>query len=194
MPSIVEDVADDDDIYSYKAALETKLGTLTSKLNPKVREAGKWIYMTHDTPAYQALSRITQLSDFVGRYSIYMHLTTREKNPIDKAQAIQRASETFVNYDIPMHRGLQYLDDMGITMFTKYFLYIQRVLLKLGKERPAQVLMAAALHEYFGRMDLVTESSILYRFGLPAITPGPLGIVGAPAELPLVNATMSLLK
>jgi len=51
-------------------------------------------------------------------------LTNRKDNPLSEADAIQQASDDFVNYDIPMHRGMQYLDDMGIFMFSKYYLRI----------------------------------------------------------------------
>lgn len=193
MPTIVEDVGNDEDIYSYKAAFTKKIDGLAAGLNPNVREVGKWAYMSHDTPVYQTLSRITQLSDFVARYTLYQHVTTRKKNPLSKLDAIQLASDAFVNYDIPMHRGLQYLDDMGITMFTKYFLYIQRVLLRMGKERPLQVLLAAALHHYYGKMELVTESSALYRMGNNPFHTGPLQILGSPGDLPVVQAGMGLL-
>lgn len=193
MPTIVEDVGEDDDIYSYKAQFTKKVDSLVAGLNPHVLEAGKLLYMAHDTPIYQSLSHITQLSDFVARYTLYQHAVNRKKNPLSKAEAIQLASDSFVNYDIPMHRGLQYLDDMGITMFSKYFYYIQRVLLKLGKDRPVQMLMAAALHQYFGRMDLVTESSAVYRLGNNPFHLGPLGIVYSPAELPAVQIGMALL-
>lgn len=190
MPTIVEDVGADDDIYSYKAALAQKIDGVTASLNPGVKEVGKWLYMTHDTPIYQSLSRITQLSDFVARYTLYQHVVNRKDRPLSKADAIQLASDSFVNYDIPMHRNLQYLDDMGITMFTKYFLYIQRVLLRMGRERPVQMLIAAALHQYYGRMDLVTESSMVYRIGNNPFNTGPFEAIGGAQELPIMQLLM----
>jgi hypothetical protein len=194
MPTIAEDVAADDDIYSYKAAFTKKIDSLAAGLNPNVREVGKQIYMSKDTAVYQSLSRITQLSDFVARYSLYQHVTQRKKNPLSKLDAIQLASDSFVNYDIPLHRGLQYLDDMGITMFTKYFLYIQRVLLKLGRDRPVQMLAAAALHQYYGHMNIITDSAMIYRVPSNPFHMGPLEVLGAPGELPAVQATWALLN
>lgn len=193
MPTIVEDVETDFDPYSYKSLLAKKAAGLVDKVNPAVRTAGRWIYMTHDTAAYRTLSQITQLSDFVARYTLYQHLVTREKNPLDKADAIEEASESFVNYDIPMHRGMQYLDDMGITMFTKYFLYIQRVLFKLGKDKPVQMLLALGLHQLFGRMDIVTQSALPYRLGYSPFQSGPLEMFGAIGELPALQLASGLL-
>jgi hypothetical protein len=193
LPAIVEDVATDFDPYSYKSLLSKKAEKFTDKINPGVRTAGRWLYMTHDTQAYKTLSQITQLGDFTARYALHQHLISRKKNPLSSVDAIEEASESFVNYDIAMHRNMQYLDDMGITMFTKYFLQIQRVLLKLGKEKSIQVLIAAALHQYFGRLDLVVESGLPYRLGIPNIKSGPLEAFGALGQLPVSMITNGLL-
>lgn len=194
MPTIVEDVAADDDLYSYKSAFARKTERFTSKLNDKVVSAGKLVYMTHDTKAYQLLSRTTQLSDFVARYTLYQHLTTRKENPLSHGAAIQEASDAFVNYDIPMHRGMQYTDDMGITMFTKYFVRIQRVLLKLGRENPARMLMLALLNNYMDLMPNVVESSALAHLGNNPLKMGAFQFPGSLDELGTVNSAMSLLK
>ena len=194
MPTIVEDVSADDDLYSYKSAFARKTERFTNKLNDKVVSAGKLVYMTHDTKAYQLLSRTTQLSDFVARYTLYQHLTTRKENPLSHEAAIQEASDAFVNYDIPMHRGMQYTDDMGFTMFTKYFLRIQRVLLKLGRENPARMLMLALLNNYMDLMPNVLESSALAHMGNNPLRTGAFQFPGSLDELGTVNSAMSLLK
>lgn len=194
MPTIVEDVSADEDLYSYKSAFARKTERFTNKLNDKVVSAGKLVYMTHDTKAYQLLSRTTQLSDFVARYTLYQHLTTRKENPLSHEAAIQEASDAFVNYDIPMHRGMQYTDDMGFTMFTKYFLRIQRVLLKLGRENPARMLMLALLNNYMDLMPHVLESSALAHMGNNPLRSGAFQFPGSLDDLATVNSAMSLLK
>jgi hypothetical protein len=194
MPTIVEDVAADDDPYSYKSEFVRKTEKYADKLNPVVKTAARNIYMARDTWMYQTLSRTTQLSDFVARYALYQHLTTRGNEPLSHEEAVQDASETFVNYDIPMHRSLQYTDDMGITMFSKYFLRVQRVLLKATKEQPARVLGAALLGNYFNTTNLVLDSSFIHRIGNVPFAPGALQYVGAVDELATVEAAMKLIK
>ena len=194
MPTIVEDVAADDDLYSYKSAFARKTERFTNKLNDKVVSAGKLVYMTHDTKAYQLLSRTTQLSDFVARYTLYQHLTTRKENPLSHEAAIQEASDAFVNYDIPMHRGMQYTDDMGFTMFTKYFVRIQRVLLKLGRENPARMMMLVLLNNYMDLMPHVLESSALAHMGNNPLRTGAFQFPGSLDDLATMNSAMSLLK
>ena len=36
-------------------------------------------------------------------------------------EAITEASQTFINYDVPTSPGMQYMNDMGLFMFTKFF-------------------------------------------------------------------------
>lgn len=194
MPTIVEDVAAEEDIYSYKSALARKAERFTNKLNPTIKAVGRVAYMSHDTKMYQSLSRITQLSDFVARYTLYQHLTIRSNNPLSQADAIQEASDAFVNYDIPMHRGIQFTDDMGFTPFTKYFLRIQRVLLKLARENPARVLMAIGLNSYMDLGPIVLESSFTHHIGNNPLRSGAFQFPGALDDLATVNAAMAVLK
>jgi hypothetical protein len=53
MPTIVEDVAADDDIYSYGSQLSEKVDRFVAKVPAPLRKAGKLVYMTQDTQLYQ---------------------------------------------------------------------------------------------------------------------------------------------
>lgn len=194
MPSIVEDVALADDKYSYRSKFVRDVDAQMEKLPKGAQTALKQVYMAHDTKLYQGLSRVTQLSDFVARYALYQHLTTRQKNPLSKAEAIQQASEAFVNYDIPMHPLLQYLDDMGIIPFMKYFLRIQKVLLRLMRENPARVLGTVLLDNLMNVGETVLDSSILNRLGNNPLTSGAFRYFGVLDELATVSGPMALIK
>lgn len=194
MPSIVEDTSEDDDIYSYKSKLSRTAQELASNVHPMVRTAANEIYMGRDTKMYQGLRRFTQLSDFMARYTQYQYLTTREENPLSKADAMQQASDDFVNYDIPMQRTMQYLDDMGIFMFTKYFLRIQKVILRLTKEKPGRVLSAVALDQFMSLGPIVLDSSWVGRVGNNPLSWGALQYPGSLDELATVSAGMALVK
>jgi hypothetical protein len=194
MPSIVEDIGEADDLYSYKTELTRKTERFTDKLNPKVKEAAKFVYMTRDGKLYKALHQATQLSDFVARYVMYQDRISREESPLSKAEAIQEASESFVNYDIAMHRNIQFMDDMGLFMFTKYFLRMQKVLLKMARENPARVLALAAADSYLNLGSIVLDSSALAKIGNNPFGIGALGFPGALDELATVKAAMALVK
>jgi hypothetical protein len=193
MPTIVEDTAGEEDPYSYKSAFARKTEQYTNQLNPVVKEIAKQVYMTHDTKTYQTLNRVTQLSDFVARYTYYQHLISK-KNPLSHKEAVQKASEAFVNYDIPMHKGLQYTDDMGLTMFTKYFLRIQKPLIELARDNPARVLLAVALNKFMKLGPIVLDSGFAHHLGNNPFHSGAFQYPGALGQLGTVDTAMGLIK
>lgn len=194
MPSIVEDVGEAEDPFSYKTEFARKTEGVTNKLNPKVKEAAKFVYMTRDGKLYKALHQATQISDFVARYTMYQHLVSRDQNSLSKAAAIQEVSEAFVNYDMAMHRNIQFMDDMGFMMFTKYYLRMQKVLLKMGRENPARVLALAAADGYLNLGSIVLDSSALAKIGNNPFGVGAFGFPGALDDLATVKAAMALVK
>lgn len=188
MPTIVEDTSADADIYSYKSALARKVEKYTDQMNPAVVSAARTAYMAHDTKLYQSISHVTQLSDFTARYVLYQHLTTRKEEPLSMPEAIQEASDAFVNYDIPMQRGLQYMEDVGLTMFSKYFMRIQRVIVKMTRQHPGQVLEAMLLNHYFEMLPTVLDSSVIGRIGNNPLSTGALQYPSSLMELLTVKA------
>lgn len=194
MPTIVEDVGEEEDIYSYKSKFVKDTAKYTDRLNKHVKSVGKQVYMAHDTKSYKTLAHITQLSDFVGRYALYQHLTTRKDNPISEKFAIQEVSDAFINYDVPMHRDLQYLDDMGIMMFTKYFLRIQRVIRGRFKHAPGKVAMLLATQGYLDWLPGPLDSSIIFRFGNNPLGLGALQFPGSLDEMMTTRMGLSLFK
>ena len=194
MPTIVEDNTTAEDIFAYKALVAKKTEKFTNMLHKDVRAIGKQLYMTHDTQSYKNMARITQLSDFVARYALYQHLTTRKENPIAKKFALQEVSDAFINYDVPMHRDLQYIDDIGLMMFTKYFLRIQRVIRGRFKHAPGKVAMLLLAQSYFDWLPAPTDGSILFKFGDNPLATGAFGIVDSIPEIMPINAGLSLFK
>ncbi|WP_417358755.1 hypothetical protein [Gallaecimonas pentaromativorans] len=141
------------------------------------RNAGRALYMTHDTALYKAFNQGTQMSDFLVRYTLYNHMTTRQKNRVAHDEAIQRASDMFVNYDVPTSRGLQYLNDMGAVMFTKYFLRIQRSLFQIFREQPARTLSLMSAESMLKSAPTMMDSTLVNKLtgGGPIMADGALG-------------------
>lgn len=187
MPSIVEDVSPEDDMYSYKSRLVHYVEGHTNNLNKHVLGAAKMVYMAKDTKMYQALHHATQLSDFVARYALYSHVTTRKTDPMSKEDAIQLASDSFINYDIPSHRNLQYLNDMGFTPFTKYYLRIQKVIAHLYAENPGRAMAILATDAFFNNAPMLTDSGFIHRIGHNPFSPGALAYPGVLDELATVK-------
>lgn len=194
MPTIVEDLAADEDVYSYKSALSRKVAGVTSQINPTVVKAARTVYMAHDTPLYRGLSHVTQMSDFLARYVLYQHQTTREKKPLSHKEAVLRASDAFVNYDIPMHRMMQYSDDMGFTVFTKYFLYIQRELWRVGREQPARLYSMIALSHMMSLGPIVLDSGLMKHSGNNPFRSGAFDFLGSLKQLLTVKSALAVVK
>ena len=191
MPTIVEDLASDEDIYSYKSRFARNTEFLTNKLNDKVKTAAKVAYISHDTALYKGLNRATQLSDFVARYTLYHHVTTRADNPMSKEEAVRYASDAFVNYDIPSHRSVQYLNDMGIVMFTKYYIRIQKVLMRMFRENPARAMMMMAFSHFFSSVPSVLDGSMLNKMSYNPFSAGAFKYPGTLDDLATVKVGLS---
>ena len=194
MPTIVQDVNLNDDTYAYDSNFVKNIKANVAVINPTVLNIGKQLYMTKDTPHYKMLANLTQMSDFVARYTLYQHLTTQAQQPLSKKEAARVASENFVNYDIPLPKGIQYLDDIGILPFTKYFLSMQRVLVNLVREHPVKVLMTLMANNYLHLMPTVMDSSSFSRFGNNPFRPGPLRFVGAVEHIAPIKYAMGLFR
>lgn len=193
MPSIVEDVSLDDDMYSYKSRLVNFTGEHTQWVNKHVAGAARAVYMAKDTKMYKALHHATQLSDFVARYALYAHVTTRQDNPMNKEDAAQLASDSFVNYDLPSHRKLQYMNDMGFVQFTKYYLRIQKVIARLYAENPGRAMALLVTEHFFSAAPMVTDSGFVQKLGNNPFEPGAFNYLGALDELATIKWVKSVL-
>ncbi len=194
MPTIAEDMEAQDDDFDYKPGFVIKAEKMLDKLNPTVRETANQALMGHSTRGYKTLSRLTQLSDFTARYVLYQHLISLKEDPMTPAEAIQEASEAFVNYDIPLHRKIQYMDKMGFLMFTKYFLRIQRVIRGRFREAPGKVALLMAAQSYFSWLPSIIDSSMLIRFGNNPLNSGALQFFTAGDDILTMKAALSIVK
>ncbi len=77
----------------------------------------------------------------------------------------------FINYDLLTHKGLHYLNKIGVAWFFKYWTRIQRVLLDVAKNNPER-LAALGLGQMISGIDVEdpTDASFLHsnpmsRFG-----------------------------
>jgi len=142
--TIVEDLDVQDTGYSFKSALEEKIEPFTEKYVPKpVTWTMQQALMTHDTFVYQTLLKATQYSDFIARYTLYQHLT--KNSEMSHEQALAEVIDTFINYDVPTSPELQWLNDTGFIMFTKFALRIQKIILSTFIKRPINALTVEAM-------------------------------------------------
>lgn len=143
LQTIVEDVSLVDDQFTLvgkgKALLDKHVYT---KVPGYVREAANEVFQTKESFLYKKMAQSAQLSDFMARYALYKH-TTMQKDAskrLSRSDAANNAIATFVNYDLPTHRLIQYGNDMGFLWFTKYYIRIQKILLSNLVREPLRVL------------------------------------------------------
>jgi hypothetical protein len=162
LSSIVEDVNIQQGEYTYTSAFKQTVDAKTQWIPKPVKTAAAIATIAPSTKLYQFLATTTQLSDFVAKYSMSKHL---QANGTDIDASIIEASKTFINYDVPTSQGLQYANDMGLFMFTKFFLRIQAVLMKLLGKRAGSTIAQHILVESLTGAEGILSPSLFNRIG-----------------------------
>lgn len=158
--SIIEDVDMLKDEFSYKSRLEEWVSPFTDNVPDGVKTVGSYALLTQDTKVYQILRRSTQLSDLAARYVLHLH---NQKKGMSKENSINNVVDTFIDYDLPTHKGIDYLNRKGGIFFTKYFLRIQKIIVNTVKTAPARILGLTLLQELFGNFSDITDSFALFK-------------------------------
>lgn len=160
LPTIAEDLGQQDD-YSLKDKLLTKMDEYTSAVPDSVKRVAKEVALSRDSHIYFLLNRSIQYGDFVAKYSLYKQLTTRKNNPMDKDSAIARVMDEFVNYDILPSRTRFYLDAMGLTWFLNYKIRIQKVILRTIRENPLRALFLMFSNSWESNLPNITDANLV---------------------------------
>ncbi|MCD1628464.1 hypothetical protein [Marinobacter shengliensis] len=180
--TIMEDIDAQKDDYQYKDKLNRTIDEWTGKLPAPAKKVGEVMTVAHNTTLYKLLFKGTQMSDFVGRYVLFNHLTDTKGPNVPRSEALKKTREYFVNYDVPSHRSLQYGNDMGLVFFTKYYLRIQKVIFGLMRDKPARALGVVAASNYMGGLSNIFESNILGRVGNNPFDVGAANITDLASE------------
>lgn len=129
---------------------------------PKIFSDGiDLLYITERTKLFKVIEKAMQASDFAARYAQY-HLML-EKG-IGKEEAVITVRDNFINYSTPDSRFVEWANQMGFIMFTKYFTRIQRVLHRYGARHPAKLLLSILAQDYLiGELDTIDDQSPLVK-------------------------------
>lgn len=202
--SIVEDINIDDLESIGKISKFLK----NSKILNKVPNAMKWmsrqLFMTEGTPIYDFMFQATQYSDFIARateYQLQMEKAPRKYEIVERdgrryreltdeyVEYEERVTigilNAFINYDKPQSSIEQYLNDIGLFMFTKFAKRIQHVILKSSMDNPMGVLMFLLGQHYILDTEDIMEQNIINKHWtalvhnpvdnfINAVTPMPL--------------------
>jgi hypothetical protein len=176
LQTIVEDVSLVDDEFSKASKIDNALDKAVYRHIPGWTKAiGREVFQTKDSILYKKMSQSAQLSDFTARYALYKH-TLNHTNPskrLNRQDAANNAISTFINYDLPTHKLIQYGNDMGFLWFTKYYVRVQKILLKTLINNTARVLGLLSFEWMFGDVfpdiydTTLAPENIYNRVGLP---------------------------
>lgn len=187
LSTIVEDTMIQDADYTYQSGMEAKISKYTDRVPEKLRTAGSWLVVAPSTPLYQTFATVTQYSDFTAKYSMYKALRAKG---VSHEEALVSASESFINYDMPSSRGMQYANDIGLFMFTKFFLRFQHVLMKKLEQKSASVIGQHFAVEYFTDLAGIMDPALINRIGNNPFESGAFGLPSALGSIVTVDAVM----
>ena len=178
--SITEDINKNDFTYRHKSIDTLRKSAIGQKFDNifkgNAAKVANQAYMGEETAVFKTMMHLTQASDFIARYAMYSHAI--EVKGMAESKAYKQMIETFVNYDQPLNKYLQYGNDMGFLFFVKYWVRIQRATFNLAKEKPLNIGMLFVANSMLGLdFESIFESSILTGNFFPT-EGGPLKILG----------------
>jgi hypothetical protein len=160
-------------------------------LPDSVKKGFDILMLSPSTEFGASVQAATAKSDFVARYAMLTHL---RKQGVNEKDAMKQVMEIFVDYSPNSSRQMQYINDSGFYMYTKFLMRIQRVIMRAFRERPEALLAMEAGQQVMGDFSDVTDSSLMYGLSLSGgRSQNPLEAVSTLSEAPLFRMFGGLL-
>jgi len=187
LPSLVDDFETDVTQDNYPSKLEKLATSVTDKLPASLVNVGKVLFLTQDTGAYKIMNNAVKMTDFVARYVLYQHymkkstskpgFNRRDQGAMDAAHSknVMRVMEEFVNFDLPTHKTIEWLNTVGLVWFSKYALRIQKIIVKSVIDRPFDAAVAVLMASTLG-FDQIGNSLLGVNRGLTSGFDNPVGM------------------
>ena len=156
--AIVEDVSRSD--YESSNKIASKFDEYLDHTPSFVKTGVQWLYLTEKTPYFRFMNLVVQYSDLVARAT--QNDLLKEKG-VSHAERMNIIMDDFVNYNKPASSFEEYLNQMGLIMFTKYMKRIQRALKNFVNKKPLNAFLTVAGQEMFYDIDDVTDQFALTR-------------------------------
>ena len=153
--SIVEDVNFGD--IESNSKIVKKVEEKIENFPEFVKDGLDILFVTRRTKLYKMIMFGTQASDFVARYALIEGLKNQGKS---SKEAMNTAKDAFIIYPDPDSELMQYLNDIGLVMFTKYLTRIQKVIGKGAMDYPLNFLLSLLGQNYIGDISDITDSSL----------------------------------
>ena len=200
---IVEDVDLDKSAFSLKekALKKTRLDKILYNKNKLISGAAQNLFMTEETELFQFMTKATQYSDFIGRFTLHEYNMNKKqvkgkngkvRKGMEFYDSIQDVLDAFVNYDLPTRKEIQYGNNIGLLMFSKFTLRILRAIYSLAKDRPISLTAMVALQNLFidvpDVLDTLDPGSLASKIGFENVIDSGLTVPGIDNVVDIVNA------
>lgn len=124
-------------------------------------------------------SHMTDLTDVLAKETLYRYFVQEEQMSPENAKI--KVLDSFPDYKENMPLAVKQLSDMGIIMFPSFWLRIQKVIYRLGRDKPLNLASELMLEEFVGsNIDNIVDANIINKsntFGGLIHTPlEPIGV------------------
>lgn len=163
------------------------LDKAVNKLPGAVKQVGRYLLITEDTPIYRALNKSVQYGDFVAKVLLYKHLIKNDN--LSEKEALGNVKEAFVDYDKYTGRTRQFLENYGLSWFFNYKLRSVKSAVYMLRHKPLASLLSLAVPTdlFFGTIGTPLTENVFSKLEDLSQSIGPNMGFRAPEMHPIVN-------
>ena len=163
------------------------LDKAVNKLPGAVKQVGRYLLITEDTPIYRALNKSVQYGDFVAKVLLYKHLV--KNDGLSEKEALGNVKEAFVDYDKYTGRTRQLLENYGLSWFYNYKLRSVKSAVYMLRHKPLASLLSLAVPTdlFFGTIGTPLTENVFSKLEDLSQSIGPNMGFRAPEMHPIVN-------
>lgn len=163
------------------------LDKAVNKLPGAVKQVGRYLLITEDTPIYRALNKSVQYGDFVAKVLLYKHLI--KNDGLSEKEALGNVKEAFVDYDKYTGRTRQALENYGLLWFYNYKLRSVKAATYMLRHKPLASLLSLAVPTdlFFGTIGTPLTENVFSKLEDLSQSIGPNMGFRAPEMHPIVN-------
>lgn len=163
------------------------LDKAVNKLPGVVKQVGRYLLITEDTPIYRALNKSVQYGDFVAKVLLYKHLI--KNDGLSEKEALGNIKEAFVDYDKYTGRTRQALENYGLLWFYNYKLRSVKAATYMLRHKPLASLISLAVPTdlFFGTIGTPLTENVFSKLEDLSQSIGPNMGFRAPNMHPMIN-------
>ena len=174
---MIDHTADVSNQFSARGAIRDKANELVLNKAGVVGDAIKEAYALEDSHVYSAAQMATIMSDFAFKYAMHEH--HMKNTEMTKEESFEKINYIFLAYETPSAKPVDFLESIGVVMFTKYKQRIQRVVISNYAETPARAIRTYEMQEaLLGNTADIHDSSYFGQGSIGDNIQNPFSMVG----------------